>query len=69
MDSQRFEAKIIHKDQEAVNAFCLNTISETTIAAATHKELIELDISTLLSPPVWVEDDSDNDSDDGYVLL
>lgn len=47
-----------------MNAFCLNAVTETTIAAATHKEVVELDISSLLNPPMWMEDDSDEESDE-----
>lgn len=65
MDSQKFDAKIIHKDAESITAFCLSNSTETTVAAATHKEIVEIDISSLLKPPVWVDDDSDDESEDG----
>lgn len=62
-DSVKFGVKIIHKDPEVVSAFCLNSSQETSIALATHKEVLELDISSLLHPPSW--GDSDSEDEDG----
>lgn len=54
--------KLIHKDQEVIPAFCMNSCTETQLCVATHKELLEMDISSLLNPPVWLDDDSDDES-------
>ena len=46
-----------------ISSFCVSTSSESSIALATHKELLELDISTLLNPPSWLDSDSDDELD------
>lgn len=53
--------RIIHKDQEAISAFCLNHINGGMMALATPKELQEIDISLLLESPNWLEDECELD--------
>lgn len=53
--------RIIHKDQEAISAFCLNHINSGMMALATPKELQEIDISLLLESPNWLEDECELD--------
>lgn len=53
--------RIIHKDQEAISAFCLNHISGGMMALATPKDLQEIDISLLLESPNWLEDECELD--------
>lgn len=61
-ESQKYDVKMIHKEPELIAAFCISSGTETQIAVATHKEVLELDITTLLNPPVWL-DDNDSDED------
>ncbi len=53
--------RIIHKDQEAISAFCLNHTNTGMMALATPKELQEIDISLLLESPNWLEDECELD--------
>lgn len=53
--------RIIHKDQEAISAFCINHINNGTMALSTPKELQEIDISLLLESPNWLEDECEFD--------
>ena len=47
--------KVIHKEHEAVTAFCINKVSNGLMAIATQRELQELDVSLLLNPNTWSE--------------
>jgi hypothetical protein len=47
--------KVIHKEHEAVTAFCINKVSSGLMAISTQKELQELDVSLLLNPNTWQE--------------
>lgn len=53
--------RIIHKDQEAISAFCLNSINTGIMSLATPRELQEMDISLLLESPNWLEDECEFD--------
>lgn len=53
--------RIIHKDQEAISAFCLNHVNSGMMALATPKDLQEVDISLLLESPNWLEDECELD--------
>lgn len=54
---------MIHKDTDVVNAFCVTPSNDSLIAVAVHKEILEMDISSLLKPPAWTEDDAESDED------
>ena len=58
--------KIIHKEHDAISAFCINKVSTGLMAIATQKELQELNISLLLNPTTWNE--GMNDEADFDVL-
>ncbi len=58
--------KVIHKEHEAVNGFCINKVSSGLMAIATAKELQELDVALLLNPNTWQE--GMNDEADFDVL-
>ena len=47
--------KVIHKEHEAITAFCINKVSSGLMAIATQKELQELDVALLLNPNTWQE--------------
>ena len=47
--------KVIHKEHEAVTAFCINKVSSGLMAISTQKELQELDVALLLNPNTWQE--------------
>ncbi|XP_074651608.1 dmX-like protein 2 [Tubulanus polymorphus] len=53
--------KIIHKDLDAVTAFCVNQANLNSIALSTTKELIEMDIGLILNPPDWLENETEYD--------
>lgn len=53
--------RIIHKDQEAISAFCLNNVNPGLISLATPREIQEMDISLLLDSPNWMEDECELD--------
>jgi WD40 repeat protein len=53
--------KIIHKDQDALTCFCVNEANLNSIVVATQKELLELDITNVLSPPAFLQDDTEYD--------
>ncbi|XP_055600709.1 dmX-like protein 2 isoform X2 [Uranotaenia lowii] len=54
-------ARIIHKDQEQISAFCLNLVNPGMLALATPREVQEMDISLLLESPHWMEDECEMD--------
>ena len=58
--------KVIHKEHEAVTAFCINKVSSGQMAISTQKELQELDVALLLNPNTWQE--GMNDEADFDVL-
>ncbi|KAK8770105.1 hypothetical protein V5799_013430 [Amblyomma americanum] len=53
--------RIIHKDQESISAFCISQANEGILSLATPKELQELDISALLEPAPWLDDEAEFD--------
>ncbi|XP_023230378.1 dmX-like protein 2 [Centruroides sculpturatus] len=53
--------KIIHKDQDSISAFCISKYKPWIIALSTPKEIQELDISVLLEPSPWLEDEAEYD--------
>ncbi|XP_064475038.1 dmX-like protein 2 [Ornithodoros turicata] len=53
--------RIIHKDQESISTFCVSQVTEGILALATPKELQELDISVMLEPLPWLEDEAEFD--------
>lgn len=53
--------RIIHKDQESISAFCISQVNEGILSLATTKELQELDISALLEPAPWLDDEAEFD--------
>ncbi|XP_022257757.1 dmX-like protein 2 isoform X5 [Limulus polyphemus] len=53
--------RVIHKDQDSITTFCVSKINAGTIALATPKEIQELDISLLLEPTPWLEDEAEFD--------
>lgn len=53
--------KIIHKDQDSISAFCISKHKSWIIALSTPKEIQELDISVLLEPSPWLEDEAEYD--------
>lgn len=58
--------KVIHKEHEAITAFCINKVSSGLMAIGTGKELQELDVALLLNPNTW--QDGMNDEADFDVL-
>ena len=58
--------KVIHKEHEAVTAFCINKVSSGLMAISTQKELQELDVALLLNPNTW--QDGMNEEADFDVL-
>ncbi|XP_043192763.1 dmX-like protein 2 isoform X3 [Amphibalanus amphitrite] len=54
--------KIIHKEQDAITAFCINQANPNMMVMATQKELQELDVALLVSGPTWLESETDYDS-------
>ncbi|KAK6180445.1 hypothetical protein SNE40_012599 [Patella caerulea] len=53
--------KIIHKEQDIITAFSINQANLNCIALATQKELVELDITKIINPPSWLEDETEYD--------
>jgi len=53
--------KIIHKDQEGITAFCVNQANLNCISVGTQKEVVEMDITGIIHPPVWLEDETEYD--------
>ena len=53
--------RIVHKDQENISAFCINRTNHGLIAISTPKEIQELDISKLLEPVPFLEDEAEYD--------
>ncbi|XP_064608806.1 dmX-like protein 2 isoform X2 [Liolophura sinensis] len=53
--------KIIHKEQDIISAFTINQANPNCISLSTQKELVELDISSILDPPAWLDDDTEYD--------
>ncbi|XP_053214869.1 dmX-like protein 2 isoform X2 [Panonychus citri] len=53
--------RIVHKEQDNISAFCLNNTQSGYIAIATPKEVQELDISVLLEPVPWLEEEAEFD--------
>lgn len=53
--------KIVHKDQDNISAFCVNSTQIGLIALATPKEIQEMDISSLLEPPTWLDEEAEYD--------
>lgn len=53
--------KIIHKEQDIITAFALNQANSNFVVLSTQKDVIELDVSHLLSPPTWLEDENEMD--------
>ena len=49
--------RIIHKDQEIIGAFCINSTNAGILALANGKEIQELDITPLLDVPSSVLED------------
>ncbi|CAF0710194.1 unnamed protein product [Brachionus calyciflorus] len=52
--------KIVHKDQEAINSFCINERDKNMLALSTNREIIEMDMSNLLmnkSAGTMIDDD------------
>eukprot|EP00094_Tigriopus_californicus_P002839 TCALIF_02737-PA protein Name:"Similar to DMXL1 DmX-like protein 1 (Homo sapiens)" AED:0.22 eAED:0.22 QI:0/0.72/0.68/1/1/1/19/158/2211 len=58
--------KIIHRDHEAITAFCINKVSSGLMTISSQKEIQELNISLLLNPVSWNE--GMNDEADFDVL-
>ncbi|KFM72487.1 DmX-like protein 2, partial [Stegodyphus mimosarum] len=54
--------RIIHKDQDTINTFCICQEKPGIISLATPKEIQELDISVLLQPVPWLEDNEEYDA-------
>ncbi|KAL3310944.1 DmX-like protein 1, partial [Cichlidogyrus casuarinus] len=57
------DIRIVHRDHEPLIAMCCNQTNMTSIAVATSKEIIELDISHLVYPPVWMVNDIEMEID------
>ena len=53
--------RIVHKDQDLISAFCVNHSNPGLIALATPKEIQELNISVLLGPVPWLEEEAEYD--------
>jgi len=66
LERMKQPVKIIHKEQDAVTAFCINKVSSGLMAISTQKELQELDVSLLLNPNTW--QDGMNEEADFDVL-
>ena len=53
--------RIVHKEQDNISAFCLNSAQNGLISIATPKEIQELDIKLLLEPTSWLEEETEFD--------
>lgn len=53
--------RIVHKDQDMISAFCVNQSNPSFISLATPKEIQELNISVLLGPVPWLEQQAEYD--------
>jgi hypothetical protein len=53
--------RIVHKDQDMISAFCINQSNPCLISLATPKEIQELNISVLLGPVPWLEQQAEYD--------
>ncbi|XP_074603304.1 rabconnectin-3 alpha isoform X2 [Brevipalpus obovatus] len=53
--------RIVHKDQDNISAFCINSTQSGLISLATPKEIIEMDISSLLETTPWLEEEAEYD--------
>ena len=53
--------RIIHKDQESISAFCINSVNGGLLGLSTPREIQEMDISLLLESPNWLEDECEFD--------
>ncbi|KAG8181368.1 hypothetical protein JTE90_008839 [Oedothorax gibbosus] len=51
--------RIIHKDQDTINTFCINRVKAGVLALATPKEIQEIDVSVLLQPVPWLKEDAE----------
>ncbi|RWS14486.1 dmX-like protein 2, partial [Dinothrombium tinctorium] len=53
--------RIVHKDQDNISSFCINRANQGLIALSTPKEIQELDMSVLLEPVTWLEEEAEYD--------
>ncbi|GFY48442.1 dmX-like protein 2 [Trichonephila inaurata madagascariensis] len=51
--------RVIHKDQDTINTFCINRVKSGIIALATPKEIQEIDVSVLLQPVPWLKEEAE----------
>ncbi|XP_055931190.1 dmX-like protein 2 isoform X2 [Argiope bruennichi] len=51
--------RVIHKDQDTINTFCINRVKNGIIALATPKEIQEIDMSVLLQPVPWPREEAE----------
>ncbi|GIY16535.1 dmX-like protein 2, partial [Caerostris extrusa] len=51
--------RVIHKDQDTINTFCINRVKNGVIALATPKEIQEIDVSVLLQPVPWLREEAE----------
>ena len=53
--------KIVHRDADQISSFCLNSANDGLMAMATPKEIQELNITPLLDPVPWLEEEAEYD--------
>lgn len=53
--------KVVHRDQDNISSFCMNSSSFGLMAIATPKEIQELNIAPLLEPVPWLEEETEYD--------
>ncbi|XP_048584043.1 dmX-like protein 2 isoform X2 [Nematostella vectensis] len=58
------DVRLLHKDTEVINSFCINKANPNVIALSTLRDVQEIDVSHIVSPgPVpWIEEENDVDS-------
>ncbi|KAL3867333.1 hypothetical protein ACJMK2_044544 [Sinanodonta woodiana] len=61
MQRQKLPMKIIHKEQDIITSFALNQATTNILCLATQKEIVELDITNILNPPSWLDDENEMD--------
>ncbi|RWS31393.1 dmX-like protein 2 [Leptotrombidium deliense] len=53
--------RVVHKDQDNISSFCINKSIPGFLALATPKEIQELDVTVLLEPVQWLEEEAEYD--------
>ncbi|KAK3717892.1 hypothetical protein QZH41_014895, partial [Actinostola sp. cb2023] len=59
------DLRVVHKDTEGINSFCINQANPNVIAVATLRDVQEIDVSHILSPEPAPWTDEENEVENG----